>query len=322
MTLKILPFCILLLCMTGCITTTDFDLLNQDLSTLKRESAAAKKEIADLREKTSTQSREIDALREKTSGTVKEDSFVAIRESQADINSRLSEISSGLQDLRGRFEENKYYSEKTLKDAATEGDILKAQISALEAQVKSLKEKVGSIEERIKANELSKKPQEDVKVAEKTAEEPEQAKPPTAPQGQTAEKTDAALEKKAYDTAYQTYKKRHFREAREKFEAFMKDYPRSELTDNAQFWIAEAYYGEQDYEGAILAYETLLKKYPGSNKASSAMLKQGLAFIEIKDSKTGTTILKKLLEKFPNSKDAVLAKKKLAQLGKKSDRKK
>ena len=52
------------------------------------------------------------------------------------------------------------------------------------------------------------------------------------------------------------------------------------------------------------------------------MLKQGFAFIEIGDVKTGKIILNKLMEKYPGSKDAELAKKKVAELDKKSPKKK
>jgi tol-pal system protein YbgF len=308
--------------MSACATSGDFDLVRQDLNSVKRESSESKKAIEALREKTAGELKEIDILKEKTTGTVKEDSFTAVRENQAEINSRLSDIANSLQDLRGRFEENKYYLEKTLRDSATERDVVKAQISALEAQVKSLKEKVGAIEESAKAKEPLKKPPENMKDSERSADELEQTKPETAPQEEAAEKKDAALDKKTYDAAYQAFKNKRFKEARGKFEAFIKDYPKSRLTDNEQFWIAESYYGEKDYEGAILAYETLLKKYPESGKTSGALLKQGFAFIEIGDSKTGKTILKKLIERFPDSKDAALAKKKLAEIEKKPGRKK
>ncbi|MFZ2197353.1 MAG: tetratricopeptide repeat protein, partial [Thermodesulfovibrionales bacterium] len=87
------------------------------------------------------------------------------------------------------------------------------------------------------------------------------------------------------------------------------------------FWIAETYYAEKNYEDAILTYEALLKKFPDSKKTSSALLKQAYSFIEIGDAKTGRIILKKLVEKYPDSKDAELARKKLAEMDKKSSKK-
>jgi tol-pal system protein YbgF len=102
----------------------------------------------------------------------------------------------------------------------------------------------------------------------------------------------------------------------------MKEFPQDELADNAQFWIAETYYGEKDYETAILAYEAVLKKYPKSEKAQGALLKQGFSFVEIGDKKTGKTILDKLIEIYPESREAELAKKKIEEIEKSIPKKK
>jgi tol-pal system protein YbgF len=102
----------------------------------------------------------------------------------------------------------------------------------------------------------------------------------------------------------------------------MKEYSQDELADNAQFWIGETYYGEKDFEGAILAYEAVLKKYPKSEKAPGALLKQGFSFIEIGDKKTGKTILEKVVELYPESREAELAKKKIVEIEKGTGKKK
>ena len=292
-------YLLLFLFVSACVTSSDFELLRQDVNNLKRDSYDIRKDM--------------DSLKEKTANTVKEDSFSALRESQSETTSRLSEISKNIQELTGRFEENKYFFEKTLKDSSAEKNLLRTQIASIETEVKLLRDRLASLEGHLKTMEPPK----------------ETAGTSTAPAA-SAEKEEQAVEKKdtvddktrAYETAYQTFKSRKYKEAREKFEAFIKNHPKSDLTDNAQFWIAEAYNAEKDYEGAILAYETLLKKYPSSDKTGGALLKQGFAFIELGDKKTAKIILEKLIEKFPDSREAELAKKKIADIGKKSGSKK
>jgi TolA-binding protein len=83
-------------------------------------------------------------------------------------------------------------------------------------------------------------------------------------EGQSAKSAAPADKAAGYEAAYNAFKNKRYREAREKFEAFVKQSPKDELADNAHFWIGETYYGEKDFEGAILAYETFLKKYPNS----------------------------------------------------------
>lgn len=290
-----IPF-VLLMCLfvSACASSSDFDALQRDINSVRRETVETKKDV--------------EYLKERTTGVIKEDSFSAMRENQADINSRLSQVSSNVRELQGRFEEYKYNTEKTLKDVIAERDITRAQIASIETQLRGLKDKLASSEG------VSQKQPEGQKA------EPEQAKAETAAEEQA--KKEVAKEPvndktKTYDAAYQAFKDRKYKEAREKFESFLKEHPKDKLSGNAQFWIAESYYAEKDFESAILAYETLLKKHPESDKASSAMLKQGLSFIEIGDKKTGKTILVRLQEKYPNSKEAAAAKKKIAEMEKK-----
>jgi tol-pal system protein YbgF len=295
---------LLLLLLSACVSNTDFYRLRSEVNELKRDSSAAKTEV--------------DILKEKSAGAVKEDSFSAVRESQASMTSRVNELSNSLQEMRGKFEENRYFVEKTLKESAAERDVLRAQISSLESQVKLLKDRMAAIEGGPRLKEEAAGQQAPSALTEVPGKTAEPATPVKSP-----EKNDVQDEKaKAYDAAYQAFNEKKYKDAREKFEAFLKAYPKNELTDNAQFWIAETYYAEKYYEDAILAYESLLKKYPDSKKTSSALLKQAFSFIEIGDAKTGKIILKKLIEKYPDSKETELAKKKLAELDKKSSKKK
>jgi tol-pal system protein YbgF len=287
-----------ILFLPACVSTDDFDRLRRDVQQLQQTSSDARKDV--------------DSLKEKTAGVVKEDSFTAVRESQADLLSKVNETSRGLQELRGRFEENKYSTEKSLKDFTGERDLLRSQIAGLETQIKSLRDRLSAIENGAKSQELSEEPQRPADNATKAEPSPQDVKAVPA----------ADSKSKSYDAAYQLFKDKKFRESREKFEAFMKSYPKTDLADNAQFWIAETYFAEKDFENAILSYETLVKKWPESDKASGGLYKQGLAFIEIGDAKTGKIILSKLIEKYPDSKDAELAKKKIAELDKKPPKKK
>jgi tol-pal system protein YbgF len=287
----------LLLCLvaSACASSSDFDALQRDINDVRRQTVDTRKEV--------------DSLKEKTTGVVKEGSLSAMRDSQVQINSRLSEISNSLQELRGRFEEYKYSTEKALRDMVAERDLARAQIAAVESQVKALKDKLAAVEAPAAPAETP--PAAAVSPA---GTEKEKAEAPVS----EPQKEPAAEKVTDYDAAYQLFKDKKYKEAREKFESFLKDFPKDRLAGNAQFWIAETYFAGKDYESAILAYETLLKKYPESEKASAASYKQGLAFIEIGDKKTGMTILRKLVAKYPASKDAALAKKKLAELEKKS----
>lgn len=266
-------------------------------------------DIQELQRSTNESRQEIDALKKKTAEFVREEAFMAIKESQADLLAKVNTTSGGLQELRGRFEENRYYNEKVLKDISSEKDLLKLQIAGLETQIRALKDKLAAfdvqirtIEQAIETSGQFSRPVDPAKT--------EEASPEVKAEASSDSRT------KSYEAAYLLFREKNYKESRERFEAFIKEYPKTDLTDNAQFWIAESYYAEKDYENAILSYETLIKKYPESDKVSGGLLKQGYAFAETGDNKTGRIILDKLIEKYPNSKEADLAKKKLAELEK------
>ena len=287
----------LVLLLSACVSGNDMDRVRSDLHELQRSSFEARKEI--------------DSLKEKTAGVVREDSFAAVKENQTDLFSKIQATASGLQELRGRFDENRYFTENSLKGLISEKDLLKAQITGMEMQIKTLKDKLSALENQGRPKEpandgaeTSMKPSSTAKAEMETQSEPA-----------------ADTKSKVYDAAYQLFKDKKYRESRERFEAFIREYPKSDLTDNAQFWVAESSYNEKDFESAILSYETLLKKYPSSDKAGSGMLKQAYAFTEIGDAKTGKIILNKLIEKYPGTKDAEAAKKKLSELDRKPQKK-
>ena len=114
-----------------------------------------------------------------------------------------------------------------------------------------------------------------------------------------------------YKDAYETFQKGDLESARRKFEVFLKQYPNTGLSDNAQFWIGETYYLRKDFEKAILEYEKMITKYPEGDKMPAALLKQGLAFLELGDKTNGRNLLKRVIERYPHSEQAEIAKKRL-----------
>jgi tol-pal system protein YbgF len=230
-----------------------------------------------------------------------------MRESQAAIQSQLSTVAKDIQVLNGRFEEHKYFVEKSLKDTSGETELLQVQMTTIESQIKEINEKIIALENSIGTQrEVMLKPQQEPEV------KPEE--PMIEPQPQD-EASHSLLDKvKTYEEAYNNFKEKKYAESRKIFKTFLKEYPQDDLSDNAQFWIAETYYWEKDYENAILSYEIVLKKYKDSQKAPNAFLKQGLSFIELGDKKTGKIILEQVKDRYPDSREAELAKNYLKDL--------
>lgn len=273
------------LALQGCASTSDIDAIKADINQLKKESYDLKKETG--------------GIKQQISGAAKEESFSAVRESQASLYSQVQEVSKDLQVLQGRFDESKFFMDKTMKDSSIELELMRSQISKLELRVKELGDKVA------KLTETSTPP------APKAGPEGEDA---GLKSQQSRPENDPVKE---YEAAYDTFREKHYKEAREAFNAFIKKYPKDSLVGNAHFWIGESYYADKDYENAILAYETLIKSHQNNEKIPGALLKQGMSFMDLGDKKTAKVLFDKVIEKYPDSREADIAKKKKAEIDKK-----
>ncbi|MEN6624338.1 MAG: tol-pal system protein YbgF [Smithella sp.] len=117
-----------------------------------------------------------------------------------------------------------------------------------------------------------------------------------------------------YSNAYQLFKDGNYDKARAEFRNFLALYPRSEYSDNAQFWIGECYFFEKNYEKAILEYEKVSKNFPKGKKVPYALLKQGLSFLKLKDKTSAKLLLQQVIRDYPNTNQARIARSKLHEI--------
>ncbi len=288
----ILKLCGVVLLFSGCISAGNFESLRSDVNQLKREVYAQKRTVTGLKEG-------VGSLEGKTAKVVTKESLEAIRNSQEMLYDQLTGLNRDLQLLQGKFDEKNYAVETALSENKAEMTELKSRVEEMAGEVKQLMARVQGLEKKFDA--LSKGP-----LVEKKA----------------VEKKGPVTEEGVYRQALKTFRDGKYKEARKQFEEFLRRYPDSDLSDNAQFWIAESFYKEGVYEDAILAYETLIRKFPKSDKVPGAMLKQAYSFQELGDKNTTKVILSTLKERFPKSKEAELAEKKLQALSKDAQKKK
>jgi tol-pal system protein YbgF len=293
---KICLFIVVLFFLHSCATTSDIENLKTDIRNTRIATLHQQKDISELKERVTQLSGEINALKE---AAVKEQAFGAVKESQMSALQQISELNAELQTIKGRLDESKHASDKTMKDFLTERELQNAKIAAIEKELAELKKVTGV-------------------QAEPKKEAPAEQKPPkdsvTPPETKAAEKPEAKDPQKIFEAAQVDFKEKRYAQARQGYERLIKEFPKHQQAPASQFWIAETYFAERKYEDAILSYENFIKKYRTNDKVRTAMLKQGYSFIELGDKKTGKVILEKLIEKYPRSTETELAKKKLAEI--------
>lgn len=135
--------------------------------------------------------------------------------------------------------------------------------------------------------------------------------------GDDAERPATALPspEDLYNAAYADFSKGNFELAVSGFEEYATRYPRSDLADNALYWIGECHFSQGDYSSAIRAFDRMLERYPDSDRSPAANLKKGLAFLEQNQIRQAIVQLHYVEDAYPGSDESRIARDKLASLG-------
>jgi tol-pal system protein YbgF len=80
-----------------------------------------------------------------------------------------------------------------------------------------------------------------------------------------------------YDTAWSDYTTGQWALAIQGFEAYISAFPRSELADEAQFYIGSTHYADGRFREAADAFEQVMMNYPDGDAVAEALYKRGLA---------------------------------------------
>ncbi len=147
---------------------------------------------------------------------------------------------------------------------------------------------------------------------------PTPTRPPTAQDAALA-KEEAGLQGARVDGEYREalglIRQGQCNQAVPKLRDFMRKNAKSDFADNAQYWIGSCYYGQRDYNRAIIELNEVLLKYPKGDKVPPALLMLADAFADSGDKIDARLILQKLIGDHGRSEEAERARQKLQSLG-------
>ncbi|MBR2274008.1 MAG: tol-pal system protein YbgF [Alphaproteobacteria bacterium] len=83
--------------------------------------------------------------------------------------------------------------------------------------------------------------------------------------------------KDLYEQALTDLKNNKLSDAELKFSQFLGSYPKDALAGNAQYWLGEVYYKQQNFAKAAVAFKNGYSKYPEGTKGPDCLLKLGLS---------------------------------------------
>ena len=266
---------------------------------LYQRAARLEKKAASLEKINQSSGKEIEQNRVYLSTKISEfernlgDEDMQLRTEYAKLNAGIEAIKDDLQLLRGRLEESEFMMQERLKAGENTEKGTQILLDKLSINLNQMEIRLRYIEQY-----LNLEPAGSLAVPKKSS--------------QKADKT--LTDQERYIAAKQAFDQGDFETARSAFELIIKDFPKSEHADNAQFWIGEIYYREKWYEKAILEYQKVIENYPKGNKVPASLLKQGFAFISLGDKANSRLILKELSQKYPKTNEGKIALQKLKEL--------
>ena len=129
-----------------------------------------------------------------------------------------------------------------------------------------------------------------------------------------ADSAAMADDKAAYQAAFALLKDGQYDSAIAAFSKFLIAYPTSQLAENAQYWLGEAYYVNKSYPEAQAAFQRVIEKYPQSRKRPDALLKIGFCQYELKQWEPAKGTLSQVTKQFPDTPAGHLAQQRLDRM--------
>ena len=166
---------------------------------------------------------------------------------------------------------------KTEADMQVKLQDLSGQIEALQAKLEDTNYRLSQLSQQIAATN------QDLKSFRGQAPAPEgQAQPPSqsppAPNGGGGAGIDP---KSLYDAAYNDYLKGNYDLGVREFQEYLSNFPNTDLSDNAAYWIGESYYRQRRFRQAVEEFDIVITRYPKGDKMPSALLKKGYSYLEL-----------------------------------------
>jgi tol-pal system protein YbgF len=117
-----------------------------------------------------------------------------------------------------------------------------------------------------------------------------------------------------YQAAFEMLKEGRYGESAQAFQQFLVAFDSSPLADNAQYWLAETYYVQRNFQTALPAFEQVLEAYPESRKIPDALLKIGYCNYELKQWDRARAALRQVAADYPETTAARLANQRLERM--------
>lgn len=122
---------------------------------------------------------------------------------------------------------------------------------------------------------------------------------------------NAPAPRELYSQAYADFARGNYDLAIQGFQEYLRLYPTTDFSDNAQYWIGECMYGKQRFQEAIDAWKALYRDYASSDKLPDAHVKSGMAYEKLGRRSQALVEFRFVVDRYPNTQAARIARDRL-----------
>jgi tol-pal system protein YbgF len=235
-----------------------------------------------------------------------------LQEQAQQLQNILGTLNETLKAVNARLDDQANASRKAFADQKLIIDTLGSDSRVVREKLDDNNVRIGSLSQEVDAlrqaiQQLSSRPA--------TSVESDPAASGGSSAGSTPWGVVALSPQKMQDSAMADYALGEYDLAVEGFQAYIKNFPRSDWADDAQVNICSAYLNQGKYDKAVEACDVAIRTYPNTNAISDAYYRMGLALRSLKQTDRAREAFEYVMKTYPDSNAATLAQQALAQLG-------
>ena len=203
-----------------------------------------------------------------------------LQEHTARLNLMLGTLDETLQTLLARLDEQAQNARRAVADQKLMVDNLAGGVRIVREKADETNVRLSSLAQEVEALRLAIPPM--TAPLTRLAVDPETGLPTGPPTAVPASAVVAPVNpgvspQRLYDTAYADFTTGQWALSIQGFEAYLSSFPRSELADDAQFFIGSNHFSDGRYREAAEAFEQVVLGYAGGDRVADALYKRGLA---------------------------------------------
>jgi TolA-binding protein len=233
------------------------------------------------------------------------------------LQNLLGALNESLKAVNARLDQQTESTRKSLADQKLVIDNLSNDVRVIREKLDDNNVRVGSLTQEVEAlrQALQQASRPTATMPDAGAAVADPAAGTAAPPPSTgAAPAIGSSPQKMYDAANSDYMAGQYDLSIIGFQEFIKQFPRSELADDAQVAICNAYLNDHKDQQAVDACDTAIRTYPNTNSIPVAYYRKGLALANLKNVAGARDAWETLVKTFPDSNEAGLARQGLERL--------